>query len=357
MTRTAKPLGVLLAFLSVFSAHDSFAREPNATDFVSEASRIVGSYEPGSRDHSAQAMASSANAFLESLDNQLRQQAALALDHPERREWTNLPARAGAGGVRLGDCSARQVEAFCDLMGTLLSKQGYSKMCNIMLADDQLLKGGVARPGFGTENFSVVIFGEPSPDGPWAFQLDGHHVGVNLAIHGSKITMSPSFIGTQPEAFHIAERKIRPLTGEIDSAFQLINSLDAPLREQAIVKPTRGRITTGPGNDAKIPKPTGVSCATFNADQKKVLLSLIAQWVGDLPADQADARLQQLREEIDQMHFSWQGPTEAVSDVSYRIQGPSLIIEYACQDLGGNPLDHLHTMYRDPTNEYGNQLR
>ena len=35
---------------------------------------------------------------------------------------------------------------------------------------------------------------------------------------------------------------------------------------------------------------------------------------------------------------------------------PSLIIEYACQDLGGNPLDHLHTMYRDPTNEYGRQL-
>lgn len=168
--------------------------------------------------------------------------------------------------------------------------------------------------------------------------------------------MSPSFIGTQPEAFHIADRKIRPLTGEIDDAFKLINSLDIELRNQAILKPTRGKITTGPGNDAKVPKPTGVSCAAFNVDQKNLLMSLIGQWVNDLPPTQAEERIQQLRNEIDHMHFSWQGPTDAVSDVSYRIQGPSLIIEYACQDIGGNPLDHLHTMYRDPTNEYGNQL-
>ena len=39
--------------------------------------------------------------------------------------------------------------------------------------------------------------------------------------------------------------------------------------------------------------------------------------------------------------------------VSYRLQGPSLLVEYACQNLGGDPLDHLHAMYRDPTNEYG----
>jgi len=357
MIRSALTLCALVACFALNNVPLSNAREPVATDFVSEASRIVGSYEPNSREHSPQAMASAADAFLDSLDDDLRNRAALALDHPERRQWTNLPARPDAGGVRLGDCNIKQVQAFCDLMGTLFSEQGYAKMCNIMLADDQLLKDGQPRSGFGTENFSVVIFGKPSTEGPWAFQLDGHHVGVNLAIEGSKITMSPSFIGTQPEAVHIADKKIRPLTGEIDGAFELINSLDAPLQKQAILKPKRGRITTGPGNDAKIPEPAGVPCAAFNADQKIMLISLVAQWVNDLPPKQAKERLQQLRDEVDQMRFSWQGPTDVISDVSYTIQGPSLIIEYACQDIGGNPLDHLHTMYRDPTNEYGKQLR
>ena len=66
--------------------------------------------------------------------------------------------------------------------------------------------------------------------------------------------------------------------------------------------------------------------------------------------------MEQLRQEIDQMRFSWNGPLQPGSDVSYYIQGPSLIIEYACQDLGGDPLEHLHSIYRDPTNEYGGQL-
>ena len=66
--------------------------------------------------------------------------------------------------------------------------------------------------------------------------------------------------------------------------------------------------------------------------------------------------LKQLEGEIDKTSFAWHGPTQPGSDFSYRIQGPTLIVEYACQDLGGDPLNHLHSMYRDPTNEYGKRL-
>jgi len=324
--------------------------------YVSEASRIVGTYEPTSRDHSPDAMAAAAQNFLDSLDSELRERAALQLDDPERREWTNLPARADAGGVRLGDCNATQVKAFCDLMATLFSEQGYTKMCNIMLADDQLLSGGRARPGFGTESFAVVLFGEPKAGEPWGFQLDGHHVGVNLAIKGATVTMSPSFIGTQPEAYHLAEKQIRPLAGEVDRAFKLVNSLNSEQLKQAKAAEKRGRIQTGPGKDNTVPEAIGVSCADFDAAQQETLLALIAEWVNDLPQEQAKRRLSELASEIDQMHFAWFGPIAANSDVSYMIQGPTLIIEYACQDIGGNPVDHLHTMYRDPTNEYGQQI-
>jgi hypothetical protein len=351
MTHTFKAVSILIVCALVTSS-----QAQDASDFVSDASRIIGTYQPKSREHTPQAMAESAQAFLNSLDDTLRQRAAIALDHQERREWTNLPAPPDADGVRLGDCDDRQVKALCDLMGTLFSEQGYAKMCSIMLADDQLLRGGRPRSGFGTENFSVVIFGKPSPSEPWAFQLDGHHVGVNLAIQGNNLTMSPSFIGTQPEAYHISDKKIRPLAGEIDGAFNLVNSLNDTQRKQAVLGQKRGRIKTGPGNDGETLESEGVSCATFSKTQRDMLLTLVAEWVNDLPPKQAKNRLQNLGEEVDQMYFAWNGPTNAVSDVSYTIQGPSLIIEYACQDLGGNPLNHLHTMYRDPTNEYGKQL-
>ena len=348
----------VVLIVSVFVIQSQLAVTPvrAAGEFVSEASRIVGTYQPKSRDHTPQAMASAAQAFLESLDDGLRKRAALPLDDQERLEWTNLPARPGAGGIRLGDCNAKQVEALCDLMGTLFSEQGYEKLCNIMLADDQLLKGGRPRSGFGTENFSVVVFGVPSSAGPWAFQLDGHHVGVNIAIQGRRLTMSPSFIGTQPEAYHLADKHIRPLAGEIDGAYKLINSLSDEQRKRAILSPKRGKIKTGPGHDGKVPAAVGISCKEFDQLQKDMLLALVAEWVHNLPPEQANTRLKHLEKEIDQMTFSWNGATEHMSDISYMIQGPTLIIEYACQNLGGNPLNHLHTMYRDPTNEYGKQI-
>lgn len=324
--------------------------------YVSDASFIIGTYLPKSSDHSPESIAKTATIFLDSLDDKLRQRAAHKLDSPERRQWTNLPAPVNAGGVRLGDLNANQVKAACDMMAALFSKQGYDKMCHIMLADDQLLRNGRPRDGFGTENFSLVIFSTPSPTEPWAFQIDGHHVGVNIALQGEDLTMSPSFIGTQPEAFKIGDKEFRPFAGEVDDAFKLIASLSDEQRKQAIVSPKRGFIRTGPGKDNLVPEAQGVSCATYTKEQKQILMDLISQWVGDLPPTHAELRMKQLVSEIDKMRFAWHGPSAARSDVSYSIQGPSLIIEYACQNLGGNPLNHLHSIYRDPTNEYGKQL-
>lgn len=325
-------------------------------DYVSDASHVVGTYGPESGHHSPTAMADAANKFLATLDEKQRQRITHDLTSPERKAWTNVPPSANAGGLKLGDCQPAQVQAFCDLLATLLSEQGYAKMCHIMLADDQLLRGGRPRRGFGTENFSVVVFGKPSATEPWAFQLDGHHVAINLAIHGKNLTMSPSFIGTQPEAFQIGRKKFRPLAHEIDIAFELVASFSDEQANEAVINAKRGNISTGPGKDSQVPKPRGVSCSTFNEAQKEKLMSLVSQWVNDLPPQQATQRLEQIAAQINETRFAWKGSREKGSDVSYTIQGPSLIIEYACQDLGGNPLDHIHTMYRDPTNEYGKQL-
>ena len=43
------------------------------------------------------------------------------------------------------------------------------------------------------------------------------------------------------------------------------------------------------------------------------------------------------------------GPTTNGSMAYFRIQGPTLVIEYAPQ----RSLDHIHTIYRDPTSDYG----
>lgn len=326
--------------------------------YVSDASFWLAQFQPEANDHSTEAMVRAANALIESLDASLQKQLRFDLKSPERRQWTNLPARrSDTAGLRFGDLNQSQINAACQLLATLMSERGFQKMREIMLADDQLLNGGRPRDGFGTENYFLCIFGTPDKSEPWAVQLDGHHIGVNLSISGPRLTISPSFIGTQPQTFRIGNASIRPLKGEIDTAYKLVNSLSDPQRLKAVLKNQRGRIVSGPGNDGKAIPPEGLACDSLNETQRKLLFDLISQWINDLPEQHAQRRLGQLKNEIDSMRFLWNGELEEGSDISYRIQSPSLIIEYACQDLGGDPQQHLHTMYRDPKNEYGGQLK
>jgi hypothetical protein len=89
-----------------------------------------------------------------------------------------------------------------------------------------------------------------------------------------------------------------------------------------------------------------------------MLLDLLKEWSGILNEPYAAARMDQLKGEVKEMYFSWSGPTTAEAGANitayYRIQGPHLVIEYAPQS--DEPGNHVHTMYRDPTNDYGSAL-
>lgn len=320
------------------------------------ASEVFAVAKPAQTDHSPKAMVAAANAFLQTLAPEERKQAMLPIDDPERRTWTNVPSSADDGGIRLGDLTKPQLESACAFLSTVLSTPGYLKARNIMMADDLLLKSekqATKRGGFGAANFWIVIFGTPSETAPWGVQWDGHHVAINLTMEGEKMTMSPSFIGTQPHAFTLGGEQIVPMEKETAWAYEFINSLDENQRSRAIQGDKRGRMKAGPGRDGAKPDLRGLPCDTLTEDQRGLLMKLIGLWVNDLPEAPAKARLKEIESQLNKTHFAWHGPYKPGSDASYHLNGPGVIIEYSGQDLGGDPLDHLHSIYRDPTNEYG----
>jgi hypothetical protein len=60
----------------------------------------------------------------------------------------------------------------------------------------------------------------------------------------------------------------------------------------------------------------------------------------------------EIKNNLADTYFAWHGPTTNGSAAYFRVQGPTLVIEYAPQ--GGT--DHIHTIIRDPTNDYGVKL-
>jgi hypothetical protein len=91
----------------------------------------------------------------------------------------------------------------------------------------------------------------------------------------------------------------------------------------------------------------------MTADQQAALLKLIGHYTGLANDTTAAARMAEVKSTLDQTYFAWYGPTTKGSAAYFRITGPTLVIEYSPQQMGGDAANHIHGIYRDPTNDYG----
>ena len=91
----------------------------------------------------------------------------------------------------------------------------------------------------------------------------------------------------------------------------------------------------------------------MTADQKAAFLKLIGHYTGLANDVTAAARTAEVQSTLDQTYFAWYGPTAKGSAAYFRVTGPTTVIEYSPQQMGGNAANHIHGIYRDPTNDYG----
>ena len=211
---------------------------------------------------------------------------------------------------------------------------------------------------FGKDLYYISFLGTPSTTAPWMLQFGGHHLALNITIAGSRGVLTPTLTGAQPATFQLNGQTIRPLGRESDKALALLQSLDDKQRQQAVLPYRVPDLVLGPGQDGKTIAPEGLKVSTMNEKQRAMLLDLISEWAGIINESAASARMAELKSDLNETWFAWSGPTDFQPGTNitayYRIQGPHLVIEYAPQH--DEPANHIHTMYRDPTNDYGRQF-
>ena len=183
-------------------------------------------------------------------------------------------------------------------------------------------------------------------------QFGGHHLAINVTLAGRQNVLTPTHTGTQPATFTLNGRTIRPLGDENDKAFALLNALSADQQKQAILGYEVRNLVLGPGADGKTIAPEGVRAATFTAAQRAMLLDLASEWVGILGDEAATAKMKEIESGLADTYFAWAGATTNGKGAYFRIQGPAVHIEYAPQGPADANTDHIHTIYRDPTNDY-----
>lgn len=314
---------------------------------------------PAAAQTPASAVVGAANEFLATLDQTQRQRVVFAFDDEKQRaRWSNLPVTmAPRSGVSLGELSAAQRSAALAVVSSALSPKGFEKIRLIMEGDELQRANSRNSLMFGRDLYYISFLGTPSETQPWMLQFGGHHLALNLTLAGKQGILTPTLTGAQPALFMLEGKTVRPLGGESDKAAALLNALDESQRKQALLSFRLADLVLGPGQDGRTLQPEGLKASAMNERQQTMLLDLISEWVGIADESSAAARMAEMKADIENTWLAWSGPTDVKpgSNIAayYRIQGPRLVIEYAPQTVGGDPTMHVHTMYRDPTNDYG----
>ena len=274
--------------------------------------------------------------------------------------WSNYPVSdVPRPGLRLGSLTNTQRAAAMHLLQTVLSPMGYQKVLDVMGSDQALTDAGTNFAS-GEAVYTIGIFGKPSISKPWMLEFGGHHLGLNIVIAAPGGSMTPTLTGAQPSIYKRGDKTVRVLAQENDTAFALLDALNETQRRQAILNYQVGDLVLGPGQAGKQIAPEGLKASQLNDAQKALLLNVISRWANIVNDVYANPRIAEIKSDLNNTYFAWSGPTthEPGKNGSsyYRIQGPRLVIEFSPQGVGGDPTMHVHTIYRDPTNDYGVKL-
>ncbi|HWI74692.1 MAG TPA: DUF3500 domain-containing protein [Baekduia sp.] len=302
-----------------------------------------------------------------------RTDAVVPFNHPHRRWWFNAFPDWVPSGLLLDDLTQPERDRVMTVVERTLSQEGYQEVRNVMRLNGLL--GDFVNTyvdSLREWTYFFTIFGTPSEDAPWAWQLMGHHLDLNCLVLPDHVELTPMFLGSE---FNNVEG-VTVFTPHADEALMFARDLSEHQQQQAVLfwtmdtarlpselaGPVDGRHLGGAGRDNIIVPYAGIAAAALTASQRDRLMSLVDHFLGRLPEAQRRQRRSEVLARLDETYFAWIGDPAAGAPFYYRIHGPTLWIEFDHHQ--GIFLDndlpepyHVHTIIRTPNGgDYGAHL-
>jgi len=323
----------------------------------------------------AQTPDTAAQGLREALTAGQLQLASRPFDDPARLQWTNLPVgMVPRPGVRVGDLSEAARVRLHDFLLSVLSAQGYLKVTGIIELDQVLKEVFAQMRGAGKvddERWAVIqgpdidpgsyylgLWGTPGAGAPWGIKLEGHHLSLNLTTDGNSVSLTPVFMGSDPAQVALTRHAgLRVLAKEEDRGRALINALSSEQRRMATLSAeVPSDIITNPQGPQRLDEMQGIAVSALNDSQKVLLRQLIAEYFDNLEQPLQRDYWARLDRHWEQVHFAWIGGYERGEPHYYVIHSPDFIIEYDNVSSDGKGADHVHTIWREKGNDFGEDL-
>lgn len=223
--------------------------------------------------------------------------------------------------------------------------------------------------------FALSIFGEPSFDKPWGWQMFGHHLSLNCMFAGEAMVLSPVFMGLEPDHDHGPNNR-RMFVEHENRALTFMRHLTDAERSKAVLydsmltadqpadrfHPDDGRQVGGAYRDNRIVPYEGLPLTQLDRQARVNLLSIAELFISNMPEGPCDARMREIERNLDRTHFSWIGKVDEVNPFYFRIHSPVALIEFDHHSgiflANENPERfHVHSILRTPNGgDYGFDL-
>jgi hypothetical protein len=300
-------------------------------------------------------MVAAAGKFLGALNADQKKQATYALTDAERENWNFVPIERN--GLPFKKMSTEQHALGLALLRTGLSHTGMARANAIMSMEFVLkeLEKGAARRD--PTMYFVTIFGEPADNKSWGWRFEGHHLSFNFTVvDGKHVFFAPSFIGSNPAEVRQGPRKgERVLAEEEDLGLALINSLDDAQRKTAIfAQDALKEIVTTNKKRVEPLSPVGIVASQLKPAQREKLMGLVKLYLNRWRPELAEETLAGITAAgPEKLTFAWAGGLDRSKQTYYRIQSPTVLIEFDNFQGNGN---HIHTVVRDFKGDFGHDL-
>ncbi|GKQ39154.1 DUF3500 domain-containing protein [Streptomyces sp. A012304] len=294
----------------------------------------------------------------------------LPVDATEWRLWSNAFLTFPEHGLLLQELPGPVRESALSVIEATISPEGYELLRQAMRLNAELGELVGRYPDTLTEYcYRFTLFGEPSLEQPWGWQLAGHHIDLHALFIGGQLVLTPTFLGVEfgGEAVFADQR---------ERAREFMESLSAPQRDRALLYGSMlsadlppelsgivdGRHRTAAGRDNRVLPYVGLAGDRLTPGQRELLLSLTDPYLEALPPQPRAHRRNQIERFLDDTHLGWIGTWEPGAPFYYRVHSPVVLIEY--DNHAGIFLDndepepyHVHTIVRTPNGgDYGKDL-
>lgn len=295
--------------------------------------------------------------LLQMLDEDQRQLIHFSFGDDERFNWHYVPR--ARRGLSLEAMTSGQRVAVQDLLEAALSGQGAAKVRDILviegiLGEMEAAGSGAPNPIRNPQGYFLTLFGGPSESEPWGWRFEGHHLSLNFSTASGLVAATPAFYGANPAEVPVGfERSgLRALADEEDLGRRMVESLDTVQRAKAVFSETAPReIVSGATREVQLERPIGLPFCDMTDEQQKLLRRIIAAYVDNLSPEIAANYWQRIADRgWKHVHFAWAGGIGKGEGHYYRVQGPTLMIEY---DNFQNNANHVHSVWRDLENDWG----